>query len=156
VLQRAVQIDAMRGSRVADVRAAATEAGISPEAFDQAMAELETETGSTVSPAPTRGRSLLIVASAFAIALAGVYFARRAVPVEAPAATVEQSIVLRCLSPQQAAELLRPVLGETGTVESRGDASQVVTVRGTGEQVERARAMLEERDANACPVPTAP
>ncbi|MEX2179674.1 MAG: hypothetical protein WD801_13240 [Gemmatimonadaceae bacterium] len=155
VLQRAVQIDEMRGSPVADVRAAAAEAGISNEAFDQAIAELEREAVGPVKTAPARRRSLAI-AVGLVLALAGTWVMRRAVPVEVPATPVEQSFVLRCLSPQQAADLVRPVLGQGGTVVSRGEASQVLVVRGTDAQVAQVRVLLDERDAAACPVSPAP
>ena len=56
VLARASEIDAARGTRVADLRAAATEAGISAEAFDQALAELESEEGGVAIAAPKASR----------------------------------------------------------------------------------------------------
>lgn len=156
VLRRAAEIDAARGSQVADVRAAAVEAGISSDAFDQAIAELESES----APAVRRRRSplqrtWLRVSAAIVAALLAFVIMRLAAPAPESVAVTEQSFVLRCLPEQQAAELLRPVLGPNATVVTRGEGSGIITVRGTPSELEAARSVIEGREATACPVPPA-
>jgi len=78
VLQRAIEIDAARGTPVADLRAAAAEAGISTEAFDQAMAELEGESATVARPqSRSRPRTLwLAVSVVLALAIAALFVMR--------------------------------------------------------------------------------
>lgn len=79
VLARASELDALRraGATVAELRAAATEAGISPEAFDAALAEMRADQSTQVSPnVRTRSRSKMLLVVALAAALAaGLVFA---------------------------------------------------------------------------------
>lgn len=63
LLERASELEAARGAElsVAELREAAREAGITPGAFEQALAELRGRDGITVTPAsvaPTRLRRL--------------------------------------------------------------------------------------------------
>jgi hypothetical protein len=156
VLRRAAEIDAARGSQVADVRAAAVEAGISSDAFDQAIAELESESTPAVRrPRSRLQRTWLRVSAAIVAALLAFATMRLLAPAPASVAMVEESFALKCLPAGQAAELVRPLVAPNGAVFTRGDDSRIITVRGTGEQLARVQPALDQRDAAACPVPPA-
>ena len=162
LLRRASELDVANrsGAEVAKLRAAAAEAGISHAAFDAALAELREEENAQVAAPAARSRSTsrvwAIVVGAIAILLAGVITMRTVVPV--PAVVVEQSFALRCLSPDQAMALLRPLLddGESGIRASPSRAPGIITVRTTPEQMQRVRSTLEVQDvagSAACAVP---
>jgi xanthosine utilization system XapX-like protein len=153
VLTRASELDALRrtGATVAELRAAATEAGISAEAFDAALAELEEAESTQVSTAVvgTRRRSKLKVVMALVALLAlGVAFAlaRMVEPRGAPAAvtTVEQTLPLGCLTPTRLSELVRPVVDPQTTTISFSDGSpSVFTIRATPAEIEKVKAVLD-------------
>jgi hypothetical protein len=166
LLRRASELDAARsGTRMADLRAAAAEAGISPAAFDEAVAELHLADEAS-APAPLQGsraRSrFLRISVAVMVGLVAIGVLRMVIPMETQAvstgAIVEQSFVLRCLSTPDAADLIRTNLrGSTGaSVITRGNASRIITVRATNAEIERVKQMLEENDgvgSTACTVP---
>jgi hypothetical protein len=162
LLARASELDAAdgAGAPVADLRAAAAEAGISAGAFDAALAELHRAGQGRVSDVSGRPRrrmwaravgvAVLIAAGTFAIM-------RSRVPTSATAAAttpmVEEAIVLRCLSPGEAAELVRPLLRlRTNTVVySPTHAPRVLTIRATPAQIQNVRSLLDRREGAGAP-----
>ena len=157
LLARASELDAAfrSGAAVADLRVAATEAGISPRAFDAALAELHgaeqapvpAETGE-VTKRPRRwalaGVSGLITAGALMLIL-GTAVSRTVAPAIPP--MVEQAFLLRCLAPGEAAELVRPLLGlRTNSVAYSPIAPRVLTVHATPEQLREVRSVLDEHE----------
>jgi hypothetical protein len=171
LLDRASQLDAAlrTGAPVAELRAAAAEAGISAAAFDAALAELraaeeQRTRQATERPRRSRARPLAAVLLGLA-AFASMAVFRRATPVDNAAAAavpvVEQAFLLRCLSSGEAAELMRPLLQlPTNTiVHSPARAPRVLTVRGTAEQMASVKALLDKHESAgsaACASPSAP
>lgn len=170
LLDRASRLDAAREDAVsvAHLRAAATEAGIAPAAFDAALAELR---AGASPPAPPGARppgrrvwkSIAGVAAAVLLAvgaLAATGQRTRADP--SPAVpTVEEAILLRCLTPGEAAELVRPLIQEHASVLTvrPTTAPRVLTVRTTPAAMQRVKALLAEHErasAGACTVPQSP
>jgi hypothetical protein len=168
VLARASELDALRssGSSVAELRAAAAEAGISPEAFDAALAELH-DTPASKPVAPTRSPRRLhlrLGATAIALIVGGTLLVgRMLVParVNAPAPPVagmiEEAILVRCGSPGEAATLIRPLLrSPTNILTMTPRAPRVLTIRATPEQMQRVKAALDEYqrgESASCTVP---
>jgi hypothetical protein len=155
LLARASELDALRqsGATVAELRAAAVEAGISADAFNAALGEMNTP----AAPAPPvnasparRGRRWALVAALTTVILGSLTVGRMT-----PAASsqlVEESFVLNCLAAGDAAELIRPHLAQSGTVSiSPEQSSRVLTVRATMEQIQTVRALLKMRDAAGSP-----
>lgn len=169
VLARASELDAAlrSGSKVADLRGAAAEAGISPHAFDAALAEVQGATDSDVQTAAraaidtSRGarrmrRRLAVFALGF-VALVAWFGIRRAVPAPTTVPTVEQVFLLRCLGAEEAARLVQPLLTDRmSLIRVSPSAPGVLTVRTTPERLPEVRAALERGDAQACPVTPAP
>lgn len=169
LLARASELDVARraGLAVDELRAAATEAGISPQAFDAALAEMRgarkpPHDGLMTLPS-LLGRWRLIALVAFLISCAGLVFVQRrasAIAAEAISArTVEESILLRCLAPAEAAEIMRPLLSQPwNTIVINPESSpNRVRVRGRPFELSRAKAELatyEGDGAGACPVPS--
>ena len=118
LLERASELDAaLRGGTpaVSELRSAATEAGISPQAFDAALAELrDTEEASApnvTAPPPARRRTWALAAAVMALIAVGTLGVARRAPVDAAGAPmIERAFLVRCLSADQAAALIRPVL----------------------------------------------
>lgn len=169
LLARASELDVARraGSDVADLRAAASEAGISPQAFDAALAEMQRGRGGESIGVPIlpsrRGRWRAIALIVFLVLGSSLWFLQRranAIVVEAISArTVEESILLRCLAPSEAAELARPLLSEDwNTIVINPEAApRRVTVRGRPAELAAVKAELakhEAADAPACRAPT--
>jgi len=158
LLERATELDSAyrAGGTVAELRAAAIEAGISAPAFDAALAELrdaEQSRASVGQPAtkPRRPWRPLAAAIAAVVALGSVGLARNPTPVNASAPMIEESIRLRCLSSSQAADLARPLLGlRTNAVVSEGYPGEL-TIRATREQIEDVRAALRRNDGAGSP-----
>ena len=170
LLTRASDLDAARGagSDVHALRSAAAEAGISMPAFDAALAELREADKAPLLEvrAQLRRRARfwgLAVAGMFVFALGAVFFlwvARRApagVSVGPPegAPVVEESILLGCLSPGEAAEMVRPLLTlpSNTIVISPERAPRVLTLTATPTQLEEVKAMLskvEDPASQAC------
>lgn len=163
LLSRASELDAVRtsGAAVSDLRAAAVEAGISAPAFDAALAELRGAEGSRV-PAkkqPLRRRRLRIFATVAAVLIAfGTFaFMRTTTPSDAAqvagAPMVEETILLDCLEPGEAAALIRPILNlRTNTVvHSLSDAPRVLTIRATPAQIQRVKSLLDQHERSGAP-----
>lgn len=171
LLDRASQLDAAlrTGAPVAELRAAAAEAGISAAAFDAALAELraaEEQRAHKATERPRRSRARPFVAVLLGLAaFVGYAGLRRAVPVDSAAAAavpvVEQAFLLRCLSPGEAAELIRPLLQLPANtiVHSPARAPRVLRVRGTAEQMVSVKALLDKHESAgsaACATPPPP
>lgn len=157
LLARAAELDAAQraGADLATLRAAAAEAGISPTAFDAALAEIRADgQAPAVRPARRRPRRWGLVAGASALILVGAIGVGRAV-VPAPVPVIEQAFLLRCLAPGEAAELVRPMLERaSGTVMvSPARAARVLRVRATPGEMPRVRALLDRQDGAACEAP---
>ena len=161
LLERASELDVARasGAEVRELRAAAMEAGISPVAFDAAVDEIRSPPPTQVTrPANRRARILTFAVAALVSIVIGFVVNRRATPsgVPAGAGLSEQTVVLRCMSPAEAAELIRPILNlRENTVKfSESDAPQLLSVRVTPEQSQKIHALLDEKEtgpAGACP-----
>ncbi|HJU73674.1 MAG TPA: hypothetical protein VJ717_07995 [Gemmatimonadaceae bacterium] len=166
LLARASELDAAQraGLTVAELRAAATEAGISPYAFEAALTELRDDgqvPASVAAPPARRPRRWAVFGLAALMALSTLFFARRVVPVEADAAavpTVEEAFLLRCISTEQAAELVRPLLTlPANTVVHSPRAPQVLTIRATPQQMQNVRVLLDRYEGAGSPsCPTTP
>jgi hypothetical protein len=141
------------GFAVRDLRAAAAEAGIPAQAFDAALAEHQRDRVSNgLAAEPAIGRALGYVRRTRTLATAAVAALLIALGVlvvfPAPATTVEQAIVLRCLAPTEAAELVRPLLRDrSSTVQyDPARAPRVLTIRGTPDVVSRVKEALAEHE----------
>lgn len=67
-----------------------------------------------------------------------------------PATTVSETFRLQCLSPEQAAEVLRPHIQATGRVSFRANSSVgIITVEASPEEMEAARSLLGRYDSPA-------
>ncbi|HEY0023326.1 MAG TPA: hypothetical protein VGB24_10465 [Longimicrobium sp.] len=164
LLARASELDAVRwgGSSVADLRASAAEAGISAEAFDAALAEFQ-RTPRAGGPASPRRSRWALGAGAVALLLAGMLVGsgtgRRGGGGVAPGVpTIEEAIVLRCLAPGDAAELVRPVLQDRSSrvLVNPAHAPRVITIRATPALLRQAKAVLAEHEgagSGTCAVP---
>jgi hypothetical protein len=158
VLKRASELDAVRagGSAVAELRAAAAEAGISADAFDAALGELQ-KADQVPAPVPAvstrRWRGLffgLATLGAFFLLLAAVFIPMR-LAAPAPAALVSQTIQLKCLSADQALDLIRPLLTDRTTTVRTPNSTSTFIIRGTPEQVKTAQAAIDKvDDGQAC------
>jgi hypothetical protein len=161
LLDRASELDAAlrAGAAVSDLRAAATEAGISAHAFDAALAELRDDPGIDGAQR-TRRRSRLWTAAVAGIAVLATIAVWTVGRTPVATSVAEQSFVLRCLSPREAARLVRPLLGENGvTLITPAQAPRVLTIRGTPAQLRDAKALLDKQDAAgsaACVAESAP
>src|SRR5687767_12062143 len=112
VLTRASELDALRraGASIADLRAAATEAGISPQAFDDALAELRSNESAQVATAAPRRTRLKAMVAGVALLLGLVFYAAARTVAPASVTTVVETLSMRCLTPAQVGELVRPVV----------------------------------------------
>ncbi len=167
LLTRASELDAAQraGTVVAELRAAATEAGISPAAFEAALSELHEEKAQVPAAVDPRWRvrrwAVVSAVLAALLAIGTLYVGRRVTPTVASAGTVEEAFLLRCLTPGEAAELVRPILSlSTNTVVYSPDhAPRVLTVRATPEQLRNVRSVLERHEgtgSGACAARPAP
>lgn len=152
LLARASELDAaLRGGTLAvsELRAAATEAGISAEAFDAALAEMRDAEDTPVPAAKTRARPRRwkwVVAAVVALLAAGTISITRQTPGDATIPGMEeQAILLRCLKPEQAGALVRPLLDlpTNSVVFSRDGVPSVMTIRATPAQRLEVRSVLE-------------
>ena len=147
LLARASELDAALkgGTSIATLRAAAAEAGISSTAFETALAEAQAEGQPQGSAAATRRRprlwSWLAGASLLVVGILTVAVQRSV----GPAGTIERSLQVRCLSPQDAAELIRPYLDRTSAV-SIPPSPDVLRIRATPAQIDRIRALLDRAE----------
>lgn len=150
LLERASELDVARiaGSSVADLRAAAAEAGISAHSFDAALAEMQRDANPTVlaHQARPRGRFWKWAFAALAMTVfVAMLVVARTVVVPVPS-MVEETILLRCLTPGEAGELIRPVLRDhEGRVVARSaEGARTIKIRATPEQLQQVRAILEK------------
>jgi hypothetical protein len=167
VLARASELESVLGAGVpvTHLRAAAAEAGISTRAFDAALAEVQTaERAHAPGASEPRSRRRLawpITAMfAFLIAVATVAVGRTVAPapIPAPGSMVEEAFLLRCLSPSQAGELIRPVLRERtkATIYAPGNAPGILRIRSTPEDLQRARSVIDKYEGPGAPACTVP
>ena len=168
LLARASELDELRraGSTVAELRAAAAEAGISGPAFDAALTEMQQQAVQAPVPNPIRKPRRLgrVFGLATASMIALLFGARMLFPVpgsSAPAAGIaEETILLNCLSRGDAAELVKRQFrtdGSNVTIDMK--TSGALIVRGTPEQVARAITAIqdfERENANSCAIRPAP
>ena len=158
VLERASELEALRraGASVADLRAAALEAGISESAFEEALGEIQRAESAAVPQVrrPTRSRVRLAIAvSAFVLIVTGLYVSRRVAP--APPAVVQETFTLKCMPANEAASMLRPIMLESGSIGFSMRIPTELTITGTPDQLRQARSILAEQDvpgSPACPV----
>ena len=163
LLERASELDAAgrAGAAVTDLRAAAAEAGISAHAFDAALAELQAQDAAALPDARgdsgerARWRPMLLGGTvAVLLATVSLVVGRLAAPAAAPLVT--EAILLRCLTGEQAAALVRPVLAPDGVVIVNARTPQVLTIRAPQPQLQQARAVLDKYEGSGgqgCPVP---
>lgn len=158
VLARASELDATHGSidRVADLRAAAVEAGISSGAFDAALGELRAERR-PVAPvlhgrAPRALRRWLVTTAGAVVLVAGLLLARMS-PAPARPPMLEEAILLRCLPTADALALIRPVLARAPDtrVHTTAQAPRVLTIRAAPEQIREVRALLDRHEEPGSP-----
>ena len=171
LLARAAELDLARGdgASVAELRAAATEAGISARGFDAALAELH---GPERAPPPARGRppwrprlwatglglAGLVAAGALASTREGPSPgapSRAPAPTAAPTAdaTVDEAFLLRCITPGDAAELIQPLVVDNSSrvVIRPALAPHVLTVRATPARLKQVREALARYDGAGAP-----
>jgi hypothetical protein len=153
LLRRAAELDAARsgGSELASLRAAAADAGIRPEAFDAALAEMRSPAHVATRRSPRERIRLVAVAFGSALLVAGAIVGSRGK--HAQAQTVEQTFSLRCLQPPSAAGVVRGMLtqdAERVTLITVTDAQHTIEVRTTPALMERIRAKLDHVDRDAC------
>ena len=157
LLTRASDLDAAHGagSDVRALRSAAAAAGISMPAFDAALAELREADKAPLLEVRDQLRRRarfwgLSVAGMLVFALGAVFFfwlVRRS-PVDAKpdVPDVEEAILLSCLSPGEAADMVRPLLNlQSNTIViSPERAPRVLTLRATPTQLEEVKAILSK------------
>lgn len=171
LLERASELDLARtaGTRIAELRAAAAEAGISHESFDAALAELDAEGNAPAPPPPPRsspwkrvtligGLTGVILAGSAALLFATYLFPNAVSRLDLP--MEEETIALTCIAPSDAAGLARPILflPENTIVVSPEHAPRVLKIVATQEQIRQVKAKLAEHDvagSASCSVPPA-
>ena len=156
VLSRAIELEHVRtaGSTVAELRAVAGEVGVSAGSFDAALAELDESKQAPVPVKQTRTprRVRLSVIGGALVALFAFFVFMR-IPAEqasVPAVpSIEEAIMLRCLSPDEAGEMIRLALGPSvRNVQLRGrPGSRLLIVRATPEQMQKVKSLLDEKQA---------
>ncbi len=88
--------------------------------------------------------------AAAAVATILVTFLWRLASPPLPGTTVSETFRLQCLSPEQAAEVLRPRLHETSRVSFRANSRVgIITVEASPEEMEAARSLLGRYDSPA-------
>jgi len=149
LLERASQLDALRhtGAPVSELRAAAIEAGISAQAFDAALEELQARDMARPAGNSLRTwrhpRRWAAVAGMVLLAGVGVVELGRAIAPDAPVTPLTvQSLPLGCLSGADAAEFVRPILSSPQNEVVYREGTRVLTVRGTPEQLKTVRDAL--------------
>jgi len=159
LLTRASELDAARtaGTAVAELRAAAAEAGISAGAFDAALGELRRadQAPSPVSAVSTRRWRRLFFGlagvGAIVLAAATIVIPTRLVG-PATGNIVEHTIQLNCLSADKAVDLIRPLLKDpANTIVRPGNASRTLIIHATPEQLQNVREAIDQVDnAQSC------
>jgi hypothetical protein len=161
LLERASEMDVARtsGSSVADLRAAAAEAGISAQSFDAALAEMQGEARVDAQWSPPRPHRRWLTWALAAVVLlpTAALVASRLAPITSGVASsvplVEEAIVLGCLTPDEAGALIRPVLRDAGSkiVANSARAPRVITITATPDRMQAAKAVLAKNDAEGSP-----
>jgi hypothetical protein len=157
VLTRASELDAaLRAGTLAvsELRSAAVEAGISPEAFDAALAEVRESEAAPVpnvaSRSPARRWRWAFAGAMAVIAVGSLGVARQVTPDAAGAPMTEKTFLLRCLSADRAAALIGPVLDlRTSSVYSSADG--VVIVHATSAEIEKVQSVLDPYEGARAP-----
>lgn len=154
LLERASELDA-REARVADLRAAATEAGISQRAFDAALEEMRmTRELRAEKRKRTRGMRLLLtfLVSAGITMLVGSYLVPRTIARSTEATTTAtagtptyhvEDYDLGCLTGQQALSIARPLLTDRANTISYTPAVGRLRIGATTEQHREIKQALE-------------
>ncbi len=165
LLERASEIDA-REARVSDLRAAATEAGISQRAFDAALEEMRlTRELRAEKRKRTRGMRLLLMflGSAGLTILVGTYIIPRTIArptysaPSAPAATSSfsyEEYSLGCLTSEQARSIASLYLTEPANTLSYSKATGRLGITATAEQHRKVKSTLESACAVRSPEPS--
>lgn len=134
--------------------------------LDAVLAEMRArrgkEPGGLVTLPSLLGRWRMVGVVAFLIACAGMVVMQQrasAVAAQAIAArTIEESLLLRCVAPAEAAEIIRPLLSQPwNTIVINPESSpNRVRVRGRTFEISRAKSELAKYEGDgsgACPVP---
>jgi hypothetical protein len=150
LLARASELDATGLSTVTQLRAAATEAGISSAAFDAALAELRNANAQRdlVAPTPPRRSGIRRFAAGITVVVVGLLLltSRRATAPDVGAVPMHnESLLLRCISAGEAAEMARSVLDLPRN--SLEYANRRLTVHGTSAQIAELRATIDRHEA---------
>ena len=165
VLERASEIDAQGGppARVAELRAAALEAGISASAFDAALKEMQHAQQSAAARVPgmpiaSRRRWLWGVTTGLVMFfIGGLLVTRMVAPPSSTAATTEEAFLLQCLSPADAAALVRPIISDaSSSVRITDAAPNTITISATADRMARVQEVLATQDAASCALPPMP
>ena len=156
LLARASELDAAYAADmpVADLRAAAVEAGISARAFEAALDEVQRAdpglvAGPVVGPRRTRRSRAWLLGAAMAVLLVGgglaVERSQPAAESYTGAAMVDEAILLRCLSPGEAAALVRPLvpLRANAITINPTRAPRILNVHATPAQLRELHALLD-------------
>jgi hypothetical protein len=161
LITRASELDAAftSGATLAELRAAAAEAGISSRAFDAAVAEMRVaEEAPPVAQPKSRKRPALMALAAgigvlFLASTALVSVRASSGDASAVTSMVEEAIVLRCVTAREAIGLVRPVRHPSTTLTIRPEAPRILRVRGTDAQIRDIRSVLApfEGDGASCP-----
>jgi hypothetical protein len=162
LLARARELDQLHsaGSTVADLRVAATEAGIAAPAFDAALAELQRGNVTRAPALRDRARRRVVIVTVMvavlAVATALVVASRRAriteVGISSPP-MLDDAIVLQCLAPAEAAEIIKPLLTlrANQVIVRATDAPRVLSLRATAAQLEQVKARLAPYEVAGSP-----
>lgn len=164
VLARASELDQLRasGTAVADLRTAATEAGITADSFDAALAELQNRTPAQGRMARNRSqwRTRAIIATTVLVLLAAMAMLKVVTPRRtmsdihvAPPRLIDETIVLQCLTPDEAAELIRPVLNlrENRVVIRPTQNTRLLALSATAVQLQQVKTLLAPYEAAGSP-----
>jgi hypothetical protein len=155
LLKRAVEIDTRRGMSVsiADLRAAAVEAGISTAAFDDALAELRArEAQALAKPQQARQWRRLGIAGLTVTVLAAAFVVVRLLsPASVQVVEVEQSFSLQCLGTQDAIVQVRDAVGPDGTISVTRAAPHILRVRATPPRMRDVQSLLGRIDGPQSP-----
>lgn len=147
LLERAGQID-YESTSVETLRAAAIEAGISPAAFEAALAEMRAKQPVPIAPRE-RFSARRVVLSMAALVMLALGATMLLIPNRASvSASLSSRVVIRCLPMDRAAEIARSSLGPNSQV-TMESGSRALNFRGTPDDMERLRAALAEAEKTA-------
>ena len=154
LLERAGQID-YESTSVETLRAAAIEAGISPAAFEAALAEMRAEQALPVIARKrwTAQRILMAMAVGVMVSLAATMLVIPNRASRAERATGE--VVVRCLPMETAAGIARSTLGANSEITTR-PGSRVLRFIGSPTDLQRLTAALADAEKTATSCTNAP